>query len=309
MVPKTKAVADIKSKTLLVQLIEPNSKTERKLRKEKGALDLYYDYVKIRNEVLKKSMEAYWTLNSDILFLSEAEIESKLRTGKDKYVVYWEEWDFNRRESAKVIYEIEGYILKIREGGSKHPFFEVTMPSEILNEADYKFALHQFDKFINAGIKGLKRKDKSLYDKEKSLQVVSEKTLVISEDWLKISEEQAHELYEYDLLITDNLNIDRIVMNGDKDKLYLTNVWSDAKKLYLIAVVDAENQDIVNLYSVGGFMLDALVPTNFTFNDGNISDINAERPAVSLFSFRSKFVLGKKDLKNITSKMAIKMNY
>jgi len=306
-VPSTKDVVDIKNKTLIVQLIDGDAKFEKKLSKVE--LAQYHDYINTRNNIIKSCFEEYWTLNEKLEFLSPKEVESKIRQGSDRYVIYYEEWGVNEMRSANVIRKFEGYKLQMKKADKKKPFFEITMPSEILNEADYKFILHQFEKFIMAGIEGKKRKDKSLYDKEKSLKIIEDKTLVVEKDWLEISEAEAQEIYGKELIITDNQEIDRIILDGDEEKLYLTNLWSYSKNTFMIAVVEASTQDIVNLYSVGGVQFDVLVPTDFIIGIGESSGTGLERSAVSLISFRTKFGLGKKDFKYITSKTAVKMNY
>ncbi|PIQ30386.1 MAG: hypothetical protein COW63_09910 [Bacteroidetes bacterium CG18_big_fil_WC_8_21_14_2_50_41_14] len=309
-VPKQKLVADIENKQLVVQLFETDDKVERKLKGEPDKLKEYLKFIDLRNRVLRLSFESYWKLNKDIQFLTPAEIEANINNSEN-VVIYYEEWSYNQVAELSTMGETdktptrraEGYFLKMRNAEDKLDFFRVTLPNDMLNEGDYKFILHQFEKFIKSGMQGKNKRDRSLYDVQRNLSIIGSKTMVVSQTSLgKISNEKAIGYYSNKMQIATNDHIDSLIIQGDTQTLYVTEVWSNNKNQWMTAIVDVATQDIVALYLLGEGIYSNYKTRIGLGKEGYISNNQ-------LISFRSRLILSKTHFKNMTSKIQVKMNY
>ncbi|TAJ05085.1 hypothetical protein DMA11_23605 [Marinilabiliaceae bacterium JC017] len=294
MVPNEKKAKAVSGRTLIVRLDEPDYQLLRKYRKDPKKTAKYKADVEKHNELLMSCIKKYWQLNEHVVFETGLKADDKARADKTgKYVVLYGEDDYEVTRTTKRVIKHACYKVKLRLGENNKPLFSVSLPSDALTQVDYKFICRQFDKYVTAGAQGISTK--KMWDVEGNLRIMAQKTLVLPKNIMALSEREAREVYPRELSYVEDMKvIDKRILAGDDDFIFLTLIWSYIKDNYLFAAVDASTMDIVALLGTGSFNLSFSVPIDAAL--------------VDVWSYRSALKLKEKHLKYLSSRKAMEKN-
>ena len=136
--------------------------------------------------------------------------------------------------------------------------FKISMQDYMVNERDMRFALRQFEEFIEiaktegAPTLSSKRAYKFGDLDNKNIERLKTKTLLISKSLLSISEEQVYDLYPFDMeIVATDDDVDEILESDEEGKYaYYDIVWSDKRRIWGLFLIDNKSGDIITEKSI-----------------------------------------------------------
>ena len=301
-VPKQKDAISLKSRTLLVKLKSVDDDyIKRNFKKDPEGGEDYRKRAEAFNETLKQYISKYWKLNTTIEFKTFEEINALLKQDEDKYAV------LRFGYTTKIIRstmnrEMEVYSCGVTLGDKDKEMFSVSFPNSQISEADLIFIIHQFNKYVEAGVKDLSDRDTSLYNPEKNLGILEKKTLYMTKESLALEESEIKTSYPYPYKLVASGDIEDAVKKGDENVAYPSVIWSDRKVNYVYVLIDAATSDVLSVAGMGGFEF------AFVGKDEAKSD-QFKKVYFPIFSFRSRIEIKSSHLKYWVSKGAMKFNY
>ncbi|WP_417938955.1 hypothetical protein [Flavobacterium sp. RS13.1] len=282
---------DLKTRPLIVELLEEDEKILNKLSKPKKAEELqsYKKMVRLYNEEITLYAKKYWTINKNIEFKNKSEVEILRKANNKSYAVLRNlrlndiDFDFKSNLYLNVI-----VYTKI-ESNPQKPDSQVYLPISskktdvFLEEADYKYSLNILQDNINYIIAQNKSVNSENYVKEMAkgnCPLIKNKTLLVKESILyeKTKKEDCIKKYDGALNIVSDDEINRAFVEKDKDKVVLFSVPYEIGKgqmgpigqSFLMSykvVVDCETGKILYLF----------MPRGFAVMGQNISSIMIEK--------------------------------
>jgi hypothetical protein len=264
---KTDAV-ECKNRTLLVELKEKEQKVLDKY-KRKGLFQEQMEYlakIEAYNQNIQDMVNKYWKLNKNILYKTTQEIEELVNIDNHKYIVFSSGW---RGEKSVVgsgismtkyftfsLYFSEKFKKRnqyeIDKSGkmtvSRGPYiFKISIPSNLLSEADYKFIIDQFNYNINYatelgeksnfwGFFQLPKCGASNYEKARNAILLIPKEMLHSD----LSITDIGKIYEYKFIVISLRENDSMVLNSLKNHIYFHFAWSDNIRDIAYVICDCE---------------------------------------------------------------------
>jgi hypothetical protein len=267
-IPLKKDAIEASKRVLLVELKEIDQKRFKKVEKftDEEKLTNYEEFLGFYNENIRNFINQYWSTNKEIHFKTSDEIDDLIKENKSKYVVLSSEWRGEQIGDMNGVRYSDYYTFSLyfsekakkrkkyfvdRSGKttvSRGPYiFKVSVISNKLSQADYKFVIDQFNYHINyASIYGkdinvfrafqLPDISEEQYDKAKKSQ------LLIPEEWLdsKVTSKEIEKLYSFNFTILPLNKIDSIILNGEKGYLYFNFSWSEKSRGSAFCIIDNE---------------------------------------------------------------------
>lgn len=238
-----KVFIDLKSRPLLVELLEENPKVLKKFEKPKhaDALKNYKNFIKFYNQEIVLYAKKYWTLNSSIEFKNESEIEKLKDAKNNSYAILrhlrLNDIDSDFRTSMFVNTFSYTRIESNNDKPDSHSYFPSVskLKDKLLLESDYKFALGLLQDNINYIITNKKTIDSEDYLKdmaEGNCELIKKKTLIVKESLIheKFKKENCIKKYAGNLQIVSDDDFDKALVNKDKDKVALFSVYYELGK-------------------------------------------------------------------------------
>ncbi len=268
---------NLKTRTLIVELLEEDEKILKKLAKPKYAEDLiaYKKMIRLYNQEISIYAKKYWTLNSTIEIKNQSEVEALKKERNRSYAVLrnlrLNDKDLDFRSSLYV----NAFVYTRIESSLDSPDSQAYMPvfsksaEVLLNESDYKFCLETLQANINYIVSTKKNENSENYIKlmaEGNCTLIKNKTLLVKESLLheKVTKESCLKKYNGNLQIVTDEEVSKAFVNKDKDKVVLFSVPYEIGKgslgpvgqsfiMSYKVVVDCETGKILYLFMPRGF--------------------------------------------------------
>ena len=272
-----KEFKELKTRTLIVELLEEDQKVIKKLDKPKKADELasYKKMIKLYNDEIVIYVKKYWTLNSNIEYKSQSEVEALKKAKNRSYAILRNlrlndlDLDFKSKLYLNV------FVYTRIETNYNSPDAQAYMPvyskeeNVLLNESDYKFCFDLLQANINYIISSKKKINSEDYVKEMAegnCDEIKNKTLLVKESLLykKVKKESCLEEYGANLNIVSDQVFNDAFVNKEKGKAVLFSVPYEIAKggigpvgqsslISYKVVVDCETGKILYLFMPKGF--------------------------------------------------------
>ncbi|MFM9987247.1 hypothetical protein [Flavobacterium sp.] len=272
-----KDFADLKTRSLIVELLEEDEKILKKLEKPKYADDLkaYKNMIKLYNEEIVLYAKKYWILNTDFEFKTQSEVETLKKSKNKSYAVLRNlrlkdiDTDFRTK-----LY-INAFVYTRIESNKDAPDSQAYMPvfskksNILMDEADYKFCFDVLQSNINYIISKKKNINSENYIKEMAegnCPLIKNKTLLVKESLIyeKTSKGACLKKYNGNLKIVSDEEVNKAFIEKEKDKVVLFSVPYEIAKgnmgpvgqSFIISykvIVDCETGKILYLFMPKGF--------------------------------------------------------
>lgn len=273
---EVKELKELQSRTLIVEILEEDPKTLKKLDKPKKQKELsdYKLFIKQFNEELKIYAAKYWKLNTKIEFKTQTEV---LALNKDKNksfaVLRYYNLQDNNNHGADTKLSVGAIVYTRIESSLNQPDSKIYLPirpdskDKFLLEADYKYALET----LQANVKWIVSNDKVLnFDKyadkmsDDNCSKLKGKTLLVGNDMMMKNRTQAEAKTNYggDLKFVSESDLNNAVVNKSKNTavlysipygiLKVGSVIQLANIVFFKVIVDCETGEILWLHMPGG---------------------------------------------------------
>ena len=268
---------DLKTRNLIVELLEEDPKVLKKLDKPKKLEELkeYKREIKLYNEEIVIYAKKYWTLNSIVEFKKQSEVKALEKADNKSFAILRNlrlndiDIDFRSR-----LY-INAIVYTRIESNNNKPDSKVYFPvnslkeAKLFNESDYKFCFDILQGNLNHIISN--KKNISSEDYVKQLLVVNKeifktKTLLVRETTIheKVTKEDCAKEYSGKVNFVSEDEINTAIINKDKVKLVLITVPYDIIKGQIgpfgqsmltsyKVILDCETNKIVYVFMPTGF--------------------------------------------------------
>lgn len=273
----SKDFIDLKSRPLIVELLEEDQKILKKLDKPKKAEELlsYKKMVKLYNEEIVIYAKKYWTINKSIEFKNASEVETLKKSNNQSFAILRNlrlkdiDIDFRSNLFLNVL------VFTRIESNKDRPDSQVYLPVSykktdvFLDEADYKFSLEVLQNNINYIISGKKNINSEDYVKEMAkgnCSMIKNKILLVKESLLyeNVNKVDCLKKYGGKLNIASDEVINRAFVDKEKDKVVMFSVPYEIGKGQLgpigqsfimsyKVIVDCETGKILYLFMPKGF--------------------------------------------------------
>jgi hypothetical protein len=268
---------ELKTRPLIVELLEEDEKVLKKLEKPKYADDLiaYKKMIKLYNEEIVLFAKKYWILNSSIEIKKQSETESLKKSKNRSYAVLrnlrLKDIDIDFRSKLYV----NAFVYTRIESNNDKPDSQAYMPvfskksNILLEESDYKFCFDILQSNINYIISNKRNLNSEDFIKEMAkgnCPLVKNKTLLVKESLLyeKVTKEACLKKYNGSLQITSDDIINKAFVEKDKEKVVLFSVPYDIFKgsmgpvgqSFVVSykvIVDCESGKILYIFMPKGF--------------------------------------------------------
>lgn len=311
------------SRPLHISLFDAKENVLKDLNEEEKAE--YRKIVAEANELRINAFRKYWTTGQELIFVEEsklAEIIASQPITLFRGSQYQASSAMSTSDAKTQPMRYGIYTAKLDKKKSVAYFPEVRMvvQNELETEMDYKFVLHNLQKFIVAESAGKKFNDESLYDKPKNIATLSTKELWFDKDMLDtVGYSRTEALAEYEhpgkLKFCTGEEIYLAQEQANPTAMFLTYLLSDLHDYWVYAIVDAATMDILAIQPPG--RVHFVVGARTDYNDINNAEKfrkgmgpyrRAVKPSV-IWQARIKLQLGKRDFKYLASAATVKMNY
>lgn len=268
---------ELKTRPLIVELLEEDEKILKKLGKPKYAEDLvaYKKMIKLYNEEIVIYAKKYWNLNTKIEVKNQSEVES-LKKAKNRSFAVLRNLRLNDIgiEFRSKLY-VNAFVYTAIESNIDKPDSQAYVPvfskksNILLEESDYKFCFDILQANINYIISNKKNVNNEDYLKEKAIgncPLIKNKTLLVKESLLheKFTNASCIKKYNGNLQITSDEIINKAFVEKDKDKVVLFSVPYDVFKgsigpvgqSFVVSykvIVDCESGKILYMFMPKGF--------------------------------------------------------
>lgn len=273
----SKDFINLKTRPLIVELLEEDEKVVDKFNKQKKGeeLESYKRMIKLYNEEIVLYAKKYWTLNKNIEFKSATEVESLKKAKNKSFAILrnlrLNDIDIDFRSSLHLNVIVYTRIESNKDKADSQAYLPVfsKKKDKLLDEADYKFCLNVLQENINYDIAEKDNKNSEDYVKEMAkgnCPLIKNKTLLVKESLLyeKTKKEDCIKKYNGKLNITSDEEINRAFVEKDKDKVVLFSVPYEIGKGQLgpvgqsfimsyKVVIDCETGKILYLFMPRGF--------------------------------------------------------
>ncbi len=320
-IPDSKDALALQKMTLLVALPELDRSVLEKLKDQTEEHDLYRSFIHYHSNAIQESVGNYWKFNEKIEFKPLSEAEKLFEQYPSKYGLLKSSWAKRRVQTGPDLYTdfpVYNIFVSIRGKKDMKLLTKVTYETDLLSPGDYRFIMEQLNIYLEAGAKGLKKKE--VMNVEENLATLSTKTLLLTKSMMDASGSDMEESYEHAFKIVETDEIERAILEKDKQYAYLNLIWSNNKNTSAFIAVDAETQRVLSIVTVGGIHfsvqmidpIDAMKELNLQIGNINLTfDFREEEDmikTITLFSARSNMKLDKAHLKYFTKKFAQKLN-
>lgn len=269
---------ELKSRNLIVETLEENPKVLKDLEKPKNAEKLvaYKKIIKLYNQEIVSYAKKYWTLNTNIEFKSESEVET-LKKDKKPYAILrnlrLNDIDFDFKSGLSVNAIVYTAIESSKNKPDSQAYFPLLSDSDkfLLTEADYKFIFTVLQSNINYIIDNKSNQNSENYLRkmaENNCPLVKNKTLLVKESLLHSSttKEKCLKLYDGKLAIVSEDEINKAFVEKQKDKVVLFSVpyeigkggFGPISQSFLMSykvIVDCETNKILYMFAPKGFAI------------------------------------------------------
>lgn len=281
---------NLKARPLLIEILEEDPKTLKKLSGPKKADELkdYVGFIKEFNENFKIYVQKYWKLNSKFEFKTVTEVNALNKAKNSTYAVI-RFVSLNDIESfgLKSGLSVPAIVYTRIESDRKKPDAKNYLPfryfgndGKSLNEGDYKYVLET----LQANVNWIVKNDKSLNFNEFSEKMAKEncsklkgKTLLIEDNMMMKgrSTDEAKTNYGGDLKFVSEKEINDAFVNKTKNTAVLyaapygimkgsALVVQVSRLVYFKIIVDCETGEILYLYMPGGLSYGANITNQMT---------------------------------------------
>lgn len=288
-----KIFANLKTRNLIVELLEADEKIVKKLSKPKYATDLklYNEMISNYNAEIQLYAKKYWNLNSNIEFKTKSEVEA-LRDQKNKsYAVLRNlrlkdiDIDFGSKSSLFVTTLVFTRIESNYDKADSQVYLTTASKAtgKFLLESDYKFCLNVLQSNVDYIIT-----NKKTINSEKYVQLISKgnckqipaKTLLVKESVLyeKTTKAKCIAAYGSNIKFVSDEEFDKAFIEKAADKVCLFSVpWEIGK-----GGAGPVSQSFIMSYKVvvdceSGKLLYQFLPTGFAAFGQNISHYVMEK--------------------------------
>lgn len=281
---------NLKTRPLIIEILEEDPKTLKKLSSPKKADELkdYISFIKEFNENFKLYVEKYWKLNSKFEYKTVTEVNALNKAKNSTYAVI-------RYISLN---DIESYGLKSGlsvpaiaytriESDRKRPDAKNYLPyryfnnnDKSLNEGDYRYVIET----LQANVNWIVKNDKSLNFDKFSEKMANEncsklkgKTLLIEDNMMLKgrSMDEAKKNYGGDLKFVTEKEINDAFVNKTKNTAVMyaapygimkggALVVQVSRTVFFKIIVDCETGEILYLYMPGGLSYGANISNQMT---------------------------------------------
>jgi hypothetical protein len=273
---EVKELKELQSRTLIVEILEEDPKTIKKLDKPKKQKELsdYKLFIKQFNEEFKIYAAKYWKLNTKIEFKTQTEVLA-LNKAKDKSFAVLRYYNLKDNNSYGLDTKMTvGALVYTRsEASIIQPDSKIYLPirpdlnEKFLLEADYKYALET----LQANVKWIVSNDKVLnFDKyadkmsDDNCSKLKGKTLLVGNDMMMKNRTQAEAKTNFngDLKFVSETELNDAVVNKTKNTAVLYSIPYGILKagsviqlaniVFFKIIVDCETGEILWLHMPGG---------------------------------------------------------
>ncbi len=272
-----KELNQLQSRALIVEILEEDPKTLKKLDKPKKQKELsnYKLFIKQFNEEFKIYAAKYWKLNTKIEFKTQTEVLA-LNNAKDKSFAVLRFYNLQDNNNHGVDTKLSvGAIVYTRiESSLNQPDSKIYLPirpdlkDKFLLEADYKFVLET----LQANVKWIVSNDKVLnFDKyadkmsDENCSKLKGKTLLVGNDMMMKNRTQteAKTNYNGDLKFVSDTELNNAFVNKTNNTAVLYSIpygiikaggsgLQIANIVFFKVIVDCETGEILWLHMPGG---------------------------------------------------------
>lgn len=281
---------NLKTRTLIVEILEEDPKTLKKLSSPKKAEELknYVDFIKEFNNNFKTYVQKYWRLNSKLEYKTTTEVDALNKQKNTTYAVI-------RFVSLN---DIDSYGLKSglsvpaisysriesdrRKPDAKNylPYRYFSNDDKSLNEGDYKYVLETLQANINWIVKNDKTISFDKYSEKMAIEncpKLKGKTLLIEDNMMMKgrSTDEAKKNYGGDLKFVSETEINDAFVSKKKNTAVLyaapfgiikggIAVVQVSRIVFFKIIVDCETGEILYLYMPGGMSYGANLSNQMT---------------------------------------------
>ena len=273
----SKDFIDLKTRPLIVELLEEDEKILKKLDKPKKAEELqsYKKMIKFYNDEIVIYAKKYWTLNKNIEFKKASEVESLKKANNKSFAILrnlrLNDIDLDFRSNLYLNVIVYSKIESNKDKADSQVYLPVSYKKKdvFLDEADYKYSLNVLQNNINYIISEKKNINSEDYVKEMAkgnCSLVKNKTLLVKESLLyeKVKKEDCLKKYGGKAIIASDEEINKAFVEKDKDKVVLFSVPYEIGKgqigplgqsfmMSYKVIVDCETGKILYLFMPKGF--------------------------------------------------------
>lgn len=254
-VANEKKALEAKNKILLVRIYEKGDSDLKTYSNDE-------EIAAMQNEMLRNVFSSGWNLNETVEYLSKNEMKKRVEKDPEKYVVVDRSWGKDIMKSAKV--DTEYSIFEVQYGfpkGKKMDLvFSMAFPDDALGELDYRFFISQCNEYLQAAAKGVKPKDKLLWDPEKNIVELEKGTLFLPEGSLTDELIEARNNYCGKIETLSAPDLYEKITSQSKDVIFMSIMWSYKKDFYSYILIDAETYDMKGIIGMGGFQINLGIP-------------------------------------------------
>lgn len=274
---EVKELKELQSRTLIVEVLEEDPKTLKKLDKPKKQKELndYKLFIKQFNEEFKIYAAKYWKLNTKIEFKTQTEVLA-LNKAKDKSFAVLKYYNLKDNNSFGLDTKmtVAALVYTRCETSINQPDSKIYLPirkdltEKFLLEADYKYTLETLQSNINWIVANNKVIDFDKYADKMSDENCSKlkgKTLLVGNDMMMKGRTQSEAKANYggDLKFVSDADINTAVVNKTKNTAVLysipygilksVGVIQIANIVFFKVITDCETGEILWLHMPGGF--------------------------------------------------------
>ena len=280
MYPKQETANQLKDRTLIVELGEPDEKKLKKLgkkeKKDPGITQRYLDRIENYNTTIKESFTDNWTFHGSdkIEFRTKSEVDEIVKSKNKSYAIATFGWREESRteqlrkklvkydvnclavyfaENAKKRDRLEVDVVKPNSDGTKWLIYhgeyvaKVSFPFGRLSSKENALMVKQLSYHLSQALKPERPEMKLVGTmeyglfKEKAMSL-KEKTLLIDRNVLEegVTRETIAKEYPYKFEIVDSEEVYDKIFNSE-GYAFMYGFWSDNQKKFGLFILDASN--------------------------------------------------------------------
>lgn len=266
----SKDFIELAKRPLLVEIVQENPKTLKKLSsdKKKEELKAYRDFIASYNTQMKIMINKYWTMNTKIDFKTTEEI-ADIRKAKSKdyaLLCYFEFGDLGDNFSNRLTIPALGYTRIEADKEDSNIYLPRKKTLDSYTEADYKLALKGLQDDLNWIIKSGKNKKFNEYAEiiaKENCVNLKNKTLLVPKDLIwkdKFDECKAN--YSGKLEFVSKEEVDKAYVENRKDTAVLISIpyaiisggvgpIGMRSLVFFKVIVDCQTNEILYCYNPG----------------------------------------------------------
>jgi hypothetical protein len=289
-IPLKEDVEKIIERTLVVEILEPDEQTQKRIEKEnKNDVAIYLKEIEKYNALIKETIPKYWKLNNNILFKTKAEVEIIMKTEDSKYLIFIagrrleasygivQSGQDKRAVELKESFTYFLYLPEYPDGWNKRKYVDnvnsfdnngidkkkylmkLSQPTFSNNENDIKLICDIFEQTIKTAKEKGKEKDiwrnvffipKMTYNPQ-----IKTDTLLIPKENVQFDEMFLQKLTNpYKIVPIDE--IEKIRKEQKVGYVYFTILWDDAHKAFYTYFINSNNNSIYSRAKYASSTLD-----------------------------------------------------